>query len=259
MLALLLPLSLTLSSPEEDIDLDHLPQAPKPCTIDWSGDYSDHADYIRFTEPRIHQNCSVLTEALNYSGPPESIHIDITGEFLKFRVRASITNDGKLVYDSEPSDVCECGSKELAALAMQQVAAAIKALQEPPPAVVPEDRPPEDDHPPPPPPPPPERKRPLLWTGIGLTVVGAGALSAGIPLHRYKSRSESIDLPGENIDRKSRALTLPLIIGGSVVLATGISLIIYDVVAAKKSKSKRTMVTPSASSSWAGLTISGKF
>jgi len=94
--------------------------------------------------------------------------------------------------------------------------------------------------------------------------VGVGALAAGVPLHLEESRGEALTLdggPGETARRRSRALTVPLIVGGSVAVTTGIALIIYDAAKTKKAKNeaRRTSFAPSISPSWAGLHIRGKF
>lgn len=258
MLALLLAAALAPEEPETDVD--DFPEPPNPCTVEWDDDISPN--FIELTEPRILRRCSDLADTMNYDGPPESIHIDVTGELAKFHARVSITNDGELIYDSEPSEVCECGPSELATLAMQRVVVAFEALKEP-----------EDDTPPPKPPhggddppehhpPPPPAKHTLRWVGLGVGLVGVGALAAGVPLHFAESRSDTHDPAvgvGENVERKDRALTVPLIVGGSVGIVAGVSLIIYDAVKTKRDKGKRATLTPSIAPTWAGLNIRGRF
>ena len=129
MLALLL--AIALAPAETATDIDDIPEPPNPCTVDWAPEAEDYAWFVSVTEPMLLRRCSDLADVLNYEGPPESIHIQVTGPHLKFQVRIRITDGESTLYESDPSDVCECGSKELTTLAMQQVVSSFEDFRSP--------------------------------------------------------------------------------------------------------------------------------
>ena len=253
MLALLL--AIALAPAETATDIDDIPEPPNPCTVDWAPEAEDYAWFVSVTEPMLLRRCSDLADVLNYEGPPESIHIQVTGPHLKFQVRIRITDGESTLYESDPSDVCECGSKELTTLAMQQVVSSFEDFRSP------EETPPSPAEGPPTQPTPPPPKHTLRWVGVGFLPLGAAALAAGIPLHLDETTRDGYEdgTPVTRTDRNDRSLTVPLIVGGTIGVAAGVALIITDAVRTKRSKKSKTTLSPSLSPSSAGVSIHGRF
>ena len=257
MLALLFATALSPAAPQTDTS-DDLSTPPSPCAIQWAPSSEDYPMFVDLTEPMLLRQCEDISAVLDYEGPPESLVIHISGDHLEFRVLVSITDGEATLFESAPTDVCECGSKELTTLAMQQVVAAVedlRALNKPTP-------PASQDIVSPPPPPPPKPKHPYRWAGLGAGVAGLGTLAAGVYLHLDTSSSVVFDqreAPVQEERQRSRGLTLPLLIGGSAMVAAGISFLVYDAVATRKPQDKRVSVLPAAAPSWAGFRVNGKF
>lgn len=100
--------------------------------------------------------------------------------------------------------------------------------------------------------------RALLWTGVGLSVVGAGLVPAGVVLHMQTDQTDD-GLSGSSVERRNPvALTGALIGVGAVALGAGVALI---VIGAKKGKSskKTAQLAPSVSPTHVGLSFQTRF
>jgi len=91
--------------------------------------------------------------------------------------------------------------------------------------------------------------------GIGLMVLGAGAIAGGAVLVSMgEEREPTGPQGGETTDFRPPGIAV--LAAGSVVLIAGISMLVGDRVAARR---KRVSVMPSASRRFTGLTIQGRF
>lgn len=108
--------------------------------------------------------------------------------------------------------------------------------------------------------PPPNRPqgRGLLWTGVGLTIVGAALLPTGIVLHMQTDERNDGLTRVLNQRRHPVALTGTLIGVGAAALGAGVPLIIVGAKKGKPSK-KRAQLTPSASPNHVGFSLHGRF
>lgn len=257
MLALLLAAALA----PEDVDLDDIPERPKPCAVVWEDD--DYPDFVEITEPRIHQRCMDLVDTLGYEGAPGAIELEVSGGFLEFQVRVSVVEDGKLLYEGEQTDVCKCGANELTTLAMKEVVAALDSLEKAADeveAVGPSDAGSQGATRPDPRPDTKEPKHTLRWVGVGVGVVGLGVGVAGgvlMPREEIERRFDDGSVVSEVSRRHPLPLTASLVGVGAVGVVAGLTMIVID--AKRSKKSKRTTFLPSFGSQHVGFSLTGKF
>lgn len=257
MLSLLLAAAL---APDE-VDVDDIPQTPQPCSVEWASDA--FPDFVEITEPRIHQRCQDLVETLEFEGDPGSIEVEILGELLQFQVKVSLVRGDERVYEGMPTDVCECGSNELATATMKEVVAAIEAVEKdddistvlepaPPKGTDASSQTPKNE---------PNPKHTLRWAGIGVGVAGLGLGVAGavlMPREQVVPRLSEGALGTEVVRRYPLALTGALVGVGSLGMIAGITMVIVD---SKRSRSaaRRTSVAPMLDGRQVGFSLTGTF
>ena len=102
----------------------------------------------------------------------------------------------------------------------------------------------------------------FIWGGAAATVAGTGALVTGGVLHvrkRTGTRTDAALGDGQFEEQHARRLTIPLMVGGSVFVAGGVALIIVGVQKNKKHAQRKTVLLPSFTSGFSGLTLQGRF
>ncbi|MGH1348758.1 MAG: hypothetical protein ACRBN8_44895 [Nannocystales bacterium] len=100
----------------------------------------------------------------------------------------------------------------------------------------------------------------FILGGGAAVVAGVGGLVTGAVLHVYEDTGDRKDADlgeGQFDEQQSRKLTIPLMVGGAVVVAGGVALIIIG--AQKNKKQRKTALLPSLSPEFSGLTLRGKF
>ena len=258
MIAMLLAAAL---APEE-VDVDDIPESPRPCAVVWEAD--DYPDFVEITEPRIHQRCRDLVDTLGYEGDPGSIVLEVSGGFLQFHVRVSVVEGGETLFEGEQTEVCECGANELTTLAMKEVVAALGSLEKSASDDVETGDPSDvhsrgDIHQDP----GPETRTPkhtLRWVGIGVGVVGLGVgITGGVLMPREKTerRLGGESFGSEVVRRHPLPLTASLVGIGAAGVVAGVAMVVID---AKRSKSPgRTSFLPSFGIQHVGFSLIGKF
>lgn len=181
-------------------------------------------------------------------GHEQWIAVVIGGDTYDYRVSVVAMRDGEPVGPASAPEVCVCNSDELLALVHARIVAAAEALSEGPP-VLPRAPAIVTTHPPVTDPPveaePVQRTEPASnrvasdakgrrrlgprgYAGIGLGVLGAGALGAGVPLIL---RPDVMRGPQGDAERLStQPLGIAMAVGGGVALATGVVLLVVDLV-----------------------------
>ena len=96
----------------------------------------------------------------------------------------------------------------------------------------------------------------LGGAGIGLMVLGAGAIAGGAALTAMGQKQEGGDDPQQRDQTDFRPPGIAVLAAGSVVLIAGIGMLIGDRLAARR---KKVSVVPAASPTFTGLTIQGRF
>lgn len=197
------------------------------------------------------------------SGHEQWIAVVLEGETYDYRVRVTAMRDGEPVGTAKEFVACECTNDELMGLVDEGIADALEQLRvlpaetatddvgEPAVAAIDED-PAKVDR--------PRRLGPLGYTGIGLVVLGAGALAGGIPL---ALREPTPNLAGES-DAGTATLTLvstrppgiAMAVGGGAVLLAGAALLIADRV---KRRSATAVVVPTVGPRLVGASVSVGF
>jgi hypothetical protein len=180
--------------------------------------------------------------------PAQSISVRITGSTYDYRVAVVAMRGGEALRTSREPTRCECTTEELLELVDAGIEAAseqlrVHAQREPVPKVEAEAEASEAK-----PGPEPEPRGPSLGqstidapsrrlgslgrTGIGVGVAGAGLTTAGILLamRPKEVRGE----PGRVETRSFRDSGIGLATSGGVVLATGVALLVVDLVTARK-------------------------
>ena len=245
-----------------EVDVDEIPESPKPCAVVWESD--EYPDFVEITEPRIHQRCRDLVDTLGYEGDPESIVLEVSGGFLRFQVRVTVVQNGETLYAGEQTEVCECGANELTTLAMKEVVAALEAVEksadEGSTAEGPNEAPPEgvaDQEP------DPETKQPthtLRWVGVGVGVVGLSlGVTGGVLMPRESSerRFDGERVGVELVRKHPLPLTASLVGIGAAGVVAGVAMIVVD---AKRSKNpKRASFSPTFGTQHVGFSLTGKF
>lgn len=176
--------------------------------------------------------------------PQDLIRVGVRGGPYDYRIFIALVRDKRLLPGQPPMLVCECGSTEMlervgeaiaaGAERLAQVARAERAAKAAAEAADAERKP----APPPPPVEADERRRrlgPLGYVGIGATTLGVGFFAAGIPLlvRPVQTRGE----PGGIIEhRLTRPPGVGLSVAGGLTLATGVSLLVLDLVRHRKRK-----------------------
>jgi len=100
--------------------------------------------------------------------------------------------------------------------------------------------------------------RALLWTGVGLSILGAALVPTGVVLHMQTDEDRNNFESTKTGRRHPLPLTAGLMGLGGVALGAGVALIVVGVKKGKQSK-KRALLVPSASPSHVGLTLQGRF
>ncbi|MGH1348439.1 MAG: hypothetical protein ACRBN8_43205 [Nannocystales bacterium] len=245
----------------EVVEVDDIPESPEPCAVVWESD--EYPDFVEITDPRIHQRCRDLVDTLGFEGDPESIAIEVSGEFLKFQVRVSVAEGEAVLYAGEQTEVCECGANELTTLAMKEVVAALKALEETAEneesgdsseagtqSAVDEKPDPQTKVP----------KHALRWVGVGVGVAGLGVGITGgglMPREKTERRFDGERVGTELVRKHPLPLTATLVGVGAAGVVAGVAMIVID---AKRSRDpKRTSFSPTFGTQHVGFSLTGKF
>lgn len=196
------------------------------------------------------------------------IAVTIVGSTYDYRVAVVAVRDGEPLGPAREPTRCECTTEELLARVDAGIEAAVERLRAPAPsepmprvaspatasAPLPE---PRRDGPSPARGRPDTRARhlgPLGQTGVGVTVAGAGLVTAGIVL---VARPKQIrGQPGDVEIRDLRGGGLGLAVTGGVVLATGVALVVADRVGARP---RATAWAPVLRPGMVGISIARRF
>lgn len=202
------------------------------------------------------------------------ITVEISGSTYDFRVSVTAMRDGEPLRARAEPTRCECTTGELLALVDVGIAAAAEQLRapapsekasEPAPASAATEVAPSPPAPEPTAPvravrPPDARRRRLgsLGTlghvGIGASVAGVGLVTAGAVLVR---RPEEIrGAPGGVEIREFRSSGIGLAVTGSVMLGTGIGLLVFDLAAPRR---RTTALVPMGGPRMAGAWLVRRF
>lgn len=188
------------------------------------------------------------------------VRVAVRGGPYDYRIHIALLRGKRLLKEQLDVIVCECSSDEMLERVGEAIGEGARRLT---------DAAGEERSTPPPPPPeskpekakPATRKedrqrlRPMGYAGIGVGVLGAGALVGGImlALRPDEIRQE----PGASSTRyTTRPPGVALGIGGSLALSAGITLIVVDVVLHRK---PRMAVVPAMGRGQAGLSIVRRF
>lgn len=191
--------------------------------------------------------------AASEKAPPREGHeqwvaVVVGGDTYDYRVSVVAMRDGEPLQPAREPEVCVCNSDELLALVHARILAAAEALGGGPPTVSTApavvtthtrvtDRPRQAEPVSRPELPPNHvpaneegRRRlgPRGYVGIGLGVLGAGALGAGVPLILWP---DAVRGPSGHAERLStQPPGIAMAVGGGVALATGVVLLVVDLV-----------------------------
>ena len=221
-----------------------------------TGDSLPQGDAVRgWVEERGQQ---VLAEREQPLGPEQRIRITIDGSPFDYRIEMEAVSGAQPLADQPQVLTCECGSDEMlervgeaivraaqeleAAARAEREAAAERARAEaeessPVAPVM------EEDH--------PRRLGPMGYAGIGVGVLGAGAIAAGIPL-ALRPPDDIRGEPGQIELRSTRPVGIGLAIGGGVALAGGVALLVVDLV---RHREQRVAVVPVMGPGAAGISL----
>lgn len=200
----------------------------------------------------------VLEQRASPLGPEALIRIMVHGGPYDYRVRLELVHRDRRLDDQPQALRCECGSDEMLErlgvaieaaaerLAAQRAAEATQAARaEPSRTMVLSDT---------------SRGRSerhlgrLGWAGIGMSALGASALGTGIALALPPDELRIIDsMPYR---RSTHPAGVALVAGGGVVLATGVVMIVVDLV---RPRAAPIAIMPTVGSRWAGLSIARRF
>lgn len=190
--------------------------------------------------------------------PEDLIRVAVRGGPYDYQIHFALLRNKRLLPDQPEVLVCECGSDEMLTRVGEAIGAGAQRLtdaaeaeravaeQEAAERAAAAER--EGDG---------KDRRGiggLGWVGIGVAVLGGGALAAGIPLalREVELRGE----PGTLSSYSTRPVGVGLAIGGSVALAAGVTLVVVDVV---RRRERRVAMVPGVSHRHAGLSLVGKF
>jgi hypothetical protein len=212
------------------------------------------------------RNHDLAAEIPSVEGHDQWIAIEITGATYDYRVSVVAVRDGKPVGPaSEPAE-CVCNSEKLLALVDDRIDEAVAELRvaklanattpplepepiPPGPVIVPEPEVVDDEG--------MGRRRPvgaLGYTGIAVSILGAGALGAGIPLALRPDGPRGTPPTLERYSTHSPGIALA--VGGGVALATGVTLLIVDRV---RQRRRSVAVLPTFGPGRVGLSITRSF
>lgn len=101
------------------------------------------------------------------------------------------------------------------------------------------------------------RQRPARYVGLGVGLLGAGALATGIALYVREPDVRPNGLENDALDiRTTTTPGITLAIGGGMALAAGVTLFLFDTLQHRRS---RLGLTPAASRKFTGASIHGRF
>lgn len=103
---------------------------------------------------------------------------------------------------------------------------------------------------------------PFIIGGAVAIAVGAGGLIAGGVLHAREQQEQGFEPgAGEGVfkEQHSRALTVPMLVGGSLALLGGVALVVVGAQKNKNHKKRTTALTPSFGPRFTGLSLQGRF
>jgi hypothetical protein len=192
----------------------------------------------------------VLSERAQPLAPENAIYVVVRGEPYDYRVHITLMRYKRPLEQQPDVLICECGSDEM----IDRIGAAIDAgadrLEQA------ADRPLNQVQAPEHPPTSRDRRRlsALGYAGIGVGVLGAGLLSAGIPL---ALRPDQVRGAGSDVETlTTRRSGIGLAVAGGVAIATGVSLLIADLV---RRRERAVTVTSILGPRQAGLFLSRRF
>lgn len=203
----------------------------------------------------LERDLGVAKEIPLVEGHEQWVAVQVSGATYDYRVSVTPMRDGVPLDPAKGPEVCECNSEALLALLDERIAAAAAELRARPPE---EEPPPEpihdpfsgqavpDDH--------PKRLTRLGSVGIGVAVLGAGLLSAGIPLvlRDDEFRGGAWQVPET---RSTHGYGIGMAVGGGVALVAGVSLLAVDLV---RQRQRRVAVVPTWGPRHAGLVVAWK-
>jgi hypothetical protein len=184
-------------------------------------------------------------------GHEQWIVVEIGGATYDYRVSVVAMRDGMPVSPVKEPETCECNSETLLVMIDDRIAAAVEELRAYPPkedsaseTTVPASNGPRIDvHPP--------RLGALGSVGIGVAVLGAGLLGAGIPLALQPDEIRT--RPDGVIEtRSTHDPGIGIAVAGGAVLLVGVSLHVVDLM---RRRQRAVAVVPSLRPQHAGLVV----
>lgn len=226
----------------------------------------DDADLLRGWIAR-HSLETAKARIPSLTGQEQWIAVAVDGATYDYRVSAVAMRNGESVGPVSEPVACVCNSDELLALVDARIAAAAEELVVDAPAPEPEPSSMDADAEPSQPsegepevptfePDRDARRRlgPLGWSGVGLGILGAGALGAGVALVLRPDRPRQV---GGSLEHQStHPPGIAMTIGGGVAFVTGVALLVVDRV---RHRERLVMLQPTVDSRWLGLSIDGRF
>lgn len=203
----------------------------------------------------LERDLGVTKEIPLVEGHEQWVAVQIGGATYEYRVSVTPMRDGAPLDPAKGPEVCECNSEALLILLDERIAAAAAELRARPPD---ESHEPESTHDPfgnetvvde-----PRRRVRTLGSVGIGVAVLGAGLLSAGIPLmlRDDEFHGGAWQAPAT---RSTHGYGIGMAVGGGVALVAGVSLLAVDLV---RQRQRRVAVAPTWGPQHAGLVVAWK-
>ena len=190
------------------------------------------------------------------------IAVEISGVTYKYQIAIAAMRDGAPVNNGSAQFSCDCNSEMLLERTDWWIARAAESLWEDS-SVAGSTRPTglfdgephagqqcagEGPH---------GGKRPARYVGLGLGVLGAGALATGIALYVREPDVRPNALENDDLDiRTTTTPGITLAIGGGMALAAGVTLFLFDTLQYRRS---RLELTPAVSPKFTGASIHGRF
>lgn len=203
----------------------------------------------------LERDLGVAKEIPLVDGHEQWVAVQVSGATYDYRVSVTPMRDGLPLDPAKGPEVCECNSEALLVLLDERIAATVAELRARPPEQRSPAEPTHDpfsgqavvvDH--------PKRLRKLGSVGIGVAVLGAGLLSAGIPL--MLRQDDFSGGTGATIKtRSTQGYGIGMAVGGGVALVAGVSLLAVDLV---RQRQRRVAVAPMWGSRHAGLVVAWK-